>query len=300
MRVVNAMGREMEASHMPLHGHHVAFHGRGRGTAHSWFKLKGQGIADMNAQSTDAVMADGISRRVGDDGELISGWEQGIMVMQHLASLSVVETAPSQAVEYITVLVLVCNGLAHLAVGREAQITMVRPRQRLLSRRGSSRGGGSNRPVRNVMRHCCHCNLVSSIGAAPLLSGHHLDAETSSSASLPAFGSTIFNFTSSTENPRISAHVSILFIESPPEVDDPMDAQEQGTQDHQKDAEQVPTAEMEQDDKSRAIIEDTSKQSQNAPTATAGEVEATSPTHVEKDYYGWYPIVEEKMDEPSK
>jgi len=170
----------------------------------------------------------------------------------------------------------------------------------MLSRRGSSRGGGSSRPERESAGHCCHCNLASSIGAIPIHTGQHMDAGASGSVTLPAFGSTIFNFTSSTINPRISAHVSILFIENPPEVDDPKDAQEQGMQDYPGEAEQAPTAEMEQEAKGRVTDKEKAKHSQNDPNTIMGEEEATSPTGAEPDYYGWCPIVEEQPDEPNE
>lgn len=47
-------------------------------------------------------------------------------------------------------------------------VEMVQPRQRMLSRRGSSRGGSARSQTTERTGHCCHCHLARSSGANPL------------------------------------------------------------------------------------------------------------------------------------
>lgn len=123
-----------------------------------------------------------------------------------------------------------------------------------------------------------------------------MDAGASSSVTFLAFGSTIFNFTSSTNNPRISAHVSILFIENAPDDDVPMDVQAQLMQANLGEAEQASVVVMEQEVKAPETDLEKAQHTQNAPKAEAGEVAATSPTGAEWETYGCL-IVEEPPDE---
>lgn len=98
--------------------------------------------------------------------------------------------------------------------------SMVRSRQRFLSRRGTSRGGTSCPPAGDSYTHCCLCHGIHSTGANPLHSSQFMDAGAPEAASLTAFGSAIFNFSSSLNSPQISAHVSVVFVEAPQEDND--------------------------------------------------------------------------------
>jgi len=87
---------------------------------------------------------------------------------------------------------------------------MPRPRQRMLSRRGSCWGNPS-RPSAGS----------GSMGQAPpplgtesiLRPSQYLDPNSPDSSNLPSFGSAIFSFNCSLNRPRIMAHVSVLFLE---------------------------------------------------------------------------------------
>lgn len=88
------------------------------------------------------------------------------------------------------------------ALGKEAlfgPVVMPRLRQRMLSRRGTSRGAFT-RPSHNER-------------ASFLRPGQFLDTSSPGPSSSPSFGSAIFTFNSSLNRPRISAHVLVLFIE---------------------------------------------------------------------------------------
>lgn len=113
-----------------------------------------------------------------------------------------------------------------------------------------------------------------------------MDAGASGSATLPAFGSTIFNFTSSTNNPRISAHVSILFIENAPEDDVPLDAQAKPMQTNLGEAEQALVSDMEQKEKAPATEPEKASHSQFAAQAEEGEATATSTSGANWETYG--------------
>lgn len=111
------------------------------------------------------------------------------------------------------------EGLSLWSVGvcsifAQYQVKMVRPRQRMLRRRGSSRGGSACSQTSERTDHCCHCHLTRSSGANPLQFSQYMDSEASGEKELPAFGSAIFNFVSAMSNAKISAHVSVLFIEN--------------------------------------------------------------------------------------
>lgn len=233
MQVICETGQERVAGHMPPLGHHVApavnsWKGLGR------FKARGHGTVNAqrmySTQRKTAVMADGIPSRVGEEAENKTGHEQGMLVVMQSAGLFVIVEIPSQTDGLITRSTLVAESLVHFVTCWNSHSSMVRPRQRMLSRQGSSRGGVSRRHEGGSVGHCCHCNLANSIGAIPLHSSQFMDAGASGSATFPAFGSTIFNFTSSTSNPRINAHVSIRFIENAPDDDDHMEVQGQRMQ----------------------------------------------------------------------
>lgn len=96
---------------------------------------------------------------------------------------------------------------------------MVRPRQCLLSRRGSSRGGPSRPSVATPPSRCCRCLCHQVAEAHPIQLSHFLDSSNpdSDSAPLPVFGTVVFSFNSAQGNSRINAHVSVLFLEEPKE-----------------------------------------------------------------------------------
>lgn len=129
----------------------------------------------------------------------------------------------------------------------------------MLSRRGTSRGGVSRRHEGDNVGHCCHCNIARSTGANPLHSSQFMDAGDSSSTTLPAFGSAIFNFTSSINNPQISAHVSVLFIENAQEDDDSLDEHRQRKNDNPGHVKQAPEVDKEQKGKGPASDSENAK-----------------------------------------
>lgn len=97
--------------------------------------------------------------------------------------------------------------------------TMVKPRQRLISRRGSGRGGTSRPSVDNASTRCCRCLCHRVEEANPLQSSQFMDSGNpeAGTKSLPAFGTAVFSFNSAPANSRINAHVSVLFMEEPVE-----------------------------------------------------------------------------------
>lgn len=215
---------------MPTFGHHVAPTVNTR-KGHRQFKAKRHGTINAwrgySAQRMATLMVDVIPSRVGEDDRYKTGYEQGMMVVMQTTGLSVFVEIPSLSDGLITRLTMVAESLVYPVAWWNSCPSMVRPRQRMLSHRGTSRGGVSRRHDGDNVGHCCHCDLARSTGANPLHSSQFLDAGASSSATLPAVSSTIFNFTSSTNNPRINAHVSILFIENAQDDDDSLDEQRQ-------------------------------------------------------------------------
>ena len=113
-----------------------------------------------------------------------------------------------------------CRSSSKLALHSPA--TMVRPRQRMLSWRGSSRGGSSRPSVtEDTSHHChCHCHCPYAEGASFLRPSQFLQASSRGSSTLPSFGSAVFTFNASLNRPRINDHVSVLFIEEAQEEGD--------------------------------------------------------------------------------
>lgn len=166
---------------------------------------------------------------------------------------------------------------------------MVRPRQRMLSRRGSARSGSSRPPVDASQPHCRHCHRISE--ANPLQTGQFLDssAPDSDPASTPAFGSAIFNFSSSLNKPRISAHVSVLFLEDSPDGGDVQYSWGKHPVGSSKDVMEKPTD----------APENVSNlpQAQEVSTSKGDNVNMDIvPTAEEVEKYGWSRVVEEESD----
>lgn len=230
-------------------------------------------------------MADVILSRVGEEYRNKTGYEPGILMVMQIG-LSVFVGISSLSDRLITHSTLVAESLVYPVVCWNSCPSMVCPRQRMLSRRGTSRGGASRRHDGDNVSHCCHCNISHSTGANPLHSSLFMDAGASSSNTLPAFSSAIFNFTSSTNNPWISAHVSILFIENAQEDDASQDEQGQWTNVNSGQVTQAPEADKEQKDKEQASDPESAKQTQNVQRPETREEVTTFPTDAEREAYG--------------
>lgn len=110
-----------------------------------------------------------------------------------------------------------CPGLLVQTVyTQNYHVNMVRERKRLLSHRGSSRGGTLRRPTVEDIHppchcpHChCFCHCPRSEHANPNKPSQFMEA----SSPAPFFGSTIFSFDSPLNHPRINAHISVMFID---------------------------------------------------------------------------------------
>ena len=90
---------------------------------------------------------------------------------------------------------------------------MVKPRQRLISRRGSGRGGSSRPSVANAPSCYCRCLCHQVAEAHPIQASQFMDSGNPDSGSnpIPAFGSAVFSFSNAQGNSRINAHVFVLF-----------------------------------------------------------------------------------------
>lgn len=130
-------GQERVVGHMPPLGHHVA------PAANRWkgryrIKARGHGIVnDQRAHSTPrkaAVMADGTLSSVGEEARNKAELEQGMLVIMQLVGLSVAVEIPPQRDGLITRPILGAARLVHLVAGWNSHPSMVRPRQRFLSR----------------------------------------------------------------------------------------------------------------------------------------------------------------------
>ena len=104
------------------------------------------------------------------------------------------------------------------------------PRQCLLSRRGSVRGGSSKPPAEAPISHCCPCCCYRPAPANTLQPSNFLDSYSPSHNSdpLPAFDTAIFSLHSSKNKPCISAHVTVLFLED--EAKEKEDGNDKGKQ----------------------------------------------------------------------
>lgn len=116
----------------------------------------------------------------------------------------------------------------HANLALYSPVNTVRPRQRMLSHRGSNQKG-SSRPsteTETFPHGHCHCHCPHSGGASPLRHSQYLEVSSHGSSSSPFFGSTAFTFNKTLNCPQINTHVSMLFID---EVQD-----EDGTSAHQE------------------------------------------------------------------
>lgn len=233
MRVIEGTGQAINCGHLPA---------MRSGADHTWgqvrFQLRGSGFYDIHQRSIKgpftsahkpgsgssapmkaAVMAGG--PRGAGRCDIFGG---GLDFTAHIHGLFTVQIQGMfmQPMELRALgllgTVLVLNfALRSIHLG---PAIMVRPRKRMLSRRGTSRGGSLRPPVDETSPHCCHFHCHCIQEANPLRSSQFLDSRAPNSASSPTFGSAIFNFNRSLDCPRISAHVSVLFIvESPDESD---------------------------------------------------------------------------------
>lgn len=160
----------------------------------------------------------------------------------------------------------------------------------MLSRRGTSKGGTSCSPAGDSYTHCCHYHGICATGSNPLHSSQFMDACAPDATSLLAFGSAIFNFSSSLTSPQISAHVSVLFVEASQEDNDSSgnrgkqhaDSPEQGILNPGVDPENV----------SKSLVE------QEARTSNTEDIRMdTAPTATKEEEYGWCQVVEEKQED---
>lgn len=170
---------------------------------------------------------------------------------------------------------------------------MVWPRQRMLSRRGTSRGGSSLPPVDETSPRCCHCHCIQE--ANPLRSSQFLDSEAPDFASSPAFGSAIFNFNSSLNCPRISAHVSVLFIEESPDGSDSRGSRGMQPADGSTKATKTPSADPENVSKS-PLAGPSGAQEVMINQKEDVNME-TVPNAAEVAEFGWCRVVEEDPEE---
>jgi len=299
---------------MPAHGHHVAAV-KSKAIRHSWYKEGRQARINVPrgnlAQVTATVMAGEIRSNAGEVLREIVVWEQRMFRVLQISGFSI-----SAGIVYPSIWCILHTGLnaggqvaGGLAVGDwywhvgvwnivlQHPVRMVRPRQRMLSRRGTSRGVSTRSQAANNAGHCCHCHLARSSRTNPLQSGQFMDAEASSSNDLPAFGSAIFNFSSAMNNPRISAHVSVLFIENAKEDKDALGAQGKVMNENQQHEAGVSEAVKEQKGKVVAsTLEDAEQRGQDKKSGTRKE-EDTYPTEAEEETYGWCRIMEEPMED---
>lgn len=184
-----------------------------------------------------------------------------------------------------------------------ARAAMVRPRERLLSRRGTTRGGSSRTPVEGSQSFCCRCRCHSFPAAHPIQSRQFMDSYSPNQDSVPApaFGSAIFAFNSSMDRPRINAHVSVLFLEEAQSVND--EHRHQGMQQDERPefSQASPGKEVEEVQASpgkEAVQAPSRIQPQEASTSKqADTILDPSPSAEEFSRFGWYPIVEEEPEE---
>jgi len=117
-----------------------------------------------------------------------------------------------------------------------------------------------------------------------------MDAGAPDSASLPAFSSAIFNFSSSLNSPRISAHISVLFIEASQEDNDSLDNRRKMHAASPEKEASNPAADPE--NVSKSLLD------QEARTSKTEDIHMdTAPTAAEEEEYGWCRLVEEKLED---
>lgn len=165
-------------------------------------------------------------------------------------------------------------------VVRDFLSAMSRPRQLMLSRRGSGRGNPSHPSVGS-----------SSMGQAPpplgtesiLRPSQFLDPDSPGSSNSPSFGYAIFSFNCSPNRPRITAHVSILFLE---------EAQEEGEL-------SAPLPHTEEDQNPNSPRPSTDMQHGTSQPASAINIVPVAHAQPDRQEHedGWCRIVEEPPDE---
>jgi len=117
-----------------------------------------------------------------------------------------------------------------------------------------------------------------------------MDAGALDSTSLPAFGSAIFNFSSSLNCPRISAHVSVLFIEASQEDNDCLG--NRGKRHAASPEKEALNPGADPENVSKSLMD------QEAKTSKTEDIHMdTAPTAAEEEDYGWCRVVEEKQED---
>lgn len=119
-----------------------------------------------------------------------------------------------------------------------------------------------------------------------------MDSEASGEKALPAFGSAIFNFVSAMSNTKISAHVSVLFIEN-----DKEEEAGQGSQGGMTSTLEVSEMVKEHKGKEEAKKKEAETQAGQTKGAGKGGVEDILPAEDEEENYGWCQIVEEPVED---
>lgn len=165
---------------------------------------------------------------------------------------------------------------------------MVWPRQRMLSRHGSSRGGSSHPSEAEDTSHHfhCHCLCPYAAGASSLRPSQFLQASSPGSSTSPSFDSAVFTFNTTLNRPIINAHVSVLFIE---------EAQEEGKSSAQR--EDSPPAETRRAMETPSADPMKDSEGPSSQKVEAGKepimAAAEEVPEQEMEEYGWCRIVEE-------
>jgi len=107
-----------------------------------------------------------------------------------------------------------------------------------------------------------------------------MDVEELNSNDLPAFGSAIFNFRSAMNNPRISAHVSVLFIENAMDDEEAPGVQGKGLNEKQPHEAEALDVVKEQNGK---VVASTPAE---AEKPVESKEKGTSPTAADEETYG--------------
>jgi len=250
-----------------------------------------------------AVMADGIQ---GGNEEVKRGGGSALHALVHaqFMVLGVQALAWSMSLQAISLAVKAVSSTVGDSLKAErflyfallhtpgVSANMVKPRQRFLSHRGSARGGSSRPPVEASQPHCCHFHCHRNSEANPLQTSQFLDSSTPDSdpAPTPAFGSAIFNFSSSLNKPRISAHISVLFLEDSPDGGNVQFSKGKQPGGSSEDVMEKPANAP----KNASNL----PQAQEVSTSKGDNVNMDSfPTAEEIEKYGWCRVVEEEPDE---
>lgn len=178
------MGQALGDGHMPARGHHVATV-KNLANDYNWYKVGWQKrVNDPQgnlAQATTAVMAGELQSRAGEVKRDIAAWDQRMSGIVQLPGLSVSVEISYPSVWFIPHSELGAGGLVAGGLGAGDlnypvvcwnfaplhPTKMVRPRQRMLSHRGTSRGGTTRGHEADKAVHCYHCNLARYTDANP-------------------------------------------------------------------------------------------------------------------------------------